>query len=176
MITQLDHLQNEKCCSEQDDGDRPAPADLEKYLQERIVSEQLSVKEFHFTGRKILVAEDMAINREIAEEILKQTGAFTEFAEDGEICLKKIEAKPAGYYDLILMDIMMPNMDGMEAARRIRMLPDRAKAGIPIIAMTSNVSEKERNAALDAGMNAFTEKPIFVDRLFETIKEYLPKE
>ena len=164
--------------SEQDTGsdDYPiAPEDLEKYLQKRIAAGQIPAQSFDFSGKRILVVEDMAINREIAGEILKQTGAVTEFAENGRICLEKLEACSPGYYDMILMDISMPEMDGLEATRRIRQLPDREKAGIPIIAMTTNVSEKDRNAALAAGMNAFAEKPIFVDRLFETIRQYLPE-
>ena len=123
-----------------------------------------------------MVADDIEINREIAAEILKQTGAAAEFAEDGQICLDKVESAPAGYYDLILMDVMMPNMDGLQATRRIRQLPDPVKAGIPIIAMTTSVSEKDRIAALAAGMDAFEEKPIFIDKLFETIGRFLHPE
>ena len=80
---------------------------------------------------------------------------------------------PAGRYDLILMDLSMPHMDGMEATRQIRALEDREKAAIPIIAMTANVYEKDRKAALKAGMNAFTEKPIFTEKLFAAIAAHL---
>ena len=79
---------------------------------------------------------------------------------------------PAGYYDLILMDIKMPHMDGLEATRKIRELKD-SRSAIPIIAMTSNVSEQDRKTAFAAGMSAFTEKPIFVDKLFATLSRYL---
>ena len=148
---------------------------LEKYLEERLSKNKKASPDYDFSGKRVLVAEDMAVNREIAAEILKQTGAETEFAENGRICLDKIEAAPAGYYDLILMDLMMPEMDGLEATRRIRKLSDQIKASIPIIAMTTNVDEKDRNAAFDAGMNAFTEKPIFLEKLFEAMNRHLEK-
>ncbi len=155
---------------------RQSPTEeAENYIQTRIDSGQEKPQTADFTGKRILVAEDMEVNREIAGEILKQTGAITEFAENGRICLRKIEKRPAGYYDLILMDLEMPEMDGLETTRRIRSLPSRKKAEIPIVALTSNVSEIDRKAALEAGMNAFTEKPVLVDRLFETIRQYMIK-
>ena len=89
---------------------------------------------------------------------------------------EKVKANPADYYDLILMDISMPNMDGIEAARMIRTFEDRTKASVPIIAVSANVQEKDRNAALEAGMDGFTEKPIFVDKLFEAMKQYLSED
>lgn len=146
---------------------------LEEYLNERRQNNQDYYRSYNFSGKRVLVAEDMELNREIAGEILKQTGAAIEFADDGQICLDKVIAAPAGYYDLILMDVMMPNMDGIEATRQIRQLEDKAKASIPIIAVSANIYEKDRNAALEAGMDAFTEKPIFIDKLFETMKQHL---
>ena len=164
MMSMFDRILNEKCCSGSRDGCcegySVSPENIEKYLQERITSGQVQAQSFSFTGKRILVADDIEINREIAAEILKQTGAAAEFAEDG----------------LILMDVMMPNMDGLQATRRIRQLPDPVKAGIPIIAMTTSVSEKDRIAALAAGMDAFEEKPIFIDKLFETIGRFLHPE
>ena len=115
----------------------------------------------------------MEINREIAREMLRQTGAAIEFAVDGVDCLEKVTKAPADYYDMILMDISMPNMDGIEATRRIRQLTDRKKAVIPIIAVSANVNETDRNNALEAGMDAFTEKPIYIDKLFEAMKQHL---
>ena len=180
MMSMFDRILNEKCCSGSRDGCcegySVSPENIEKYLQERITSGQVQAQSFSFTSKRILVADDIEINREIAAEILKQTGAAAEFAEDGQICLEKVESAPAGYYDLILMDVMMPNMDGLQATRRIRQLPDPVKAGIPIIAMTTSVSEKDRIAALAAGMDAFEEKPIFIDKLFETIGRFLHPE
>lgn len=177
MMTLLDRILTEKSCQGDcvDFGreDSSTSDELEKALQERLSSGQMQVPAVNFTGRRILIAEDMEINREIAAEVLKQTGAETEFAEDGQKCLDMVEAAQAGYYDMILMDIMMPNMNGLEATRRIRQLSDQEKAQIPIVAMTTNVSEKDRSSALAAGMNAFVEKPIFVDRLFDTMRRFL---
>ena len=155
-------------------ADFPANAsELGEFLKKDL-SLRSGLKRFYdFSGKRVLVAEDMELNREIAGEVLKQTKAKVEFAEDGEACLKMLEEKPAGYYDLILMDILMPKMDGLETTRRIRKLPDRTKAAIPIIAMTANVFEKDRNDAFAAGMDAFAEKPISTDKLFETMKKYL---
>ena len=163
MMKLLDQIQNKSA---------EKTLDLEKYLQDRLSAD---VTQPDFSGKRVLVAEDMSINREIAAEILKQTGAETEFAEDGDICLQMIEEAPADFYDLILMDIMMPNMDGIETTKRIRQLSDPEKAKIPVIAMTSNVSERDREAALAAGMDAFEEKPIFIDKLFETMRQFLYK-
>ena len=155
-------------------ADFPANAsELGEFLKKDL-SLRSGLKRFYdFSGKRVLVAEDMELNREIAGEVLKQTKAKVEFAEDGEACLKMLEEKPAGYYDLILMDILMPKMDGLETTKRIRKLPDRTKAAIPIIAMTANVFEKDRNDAFAAGMDAFAEKPISTDKLFETMKKYL---
>lgn len=179
LMSLLDRVRQESCChGPREEGVEnevyPLTSEaLEEYLEERLSESRDRSPAFDFSGKRVLVAEDMAINREIAAEILKQTGAVTEFAENGQICLEKIEAAPPGFYDLILMDLMMPEMDGLEAARRIRELPDRTKSSIPIIALTTNVDEEDRKAAFDAGMNAFTEKPIFIDRLFETLSQYL---
>ena len=155
-------------------ADFPANAsELGEFLKKDLPLRSELKRFYDFSGKRVLVAEDMELNREIAGEILKQTKARVEFAEDGEACLKMLEEKPAGYYDLILMDILMPKMDGLETTRRIRKLPDRTKAAIPIIAMTANVFEKDRNDAFAAGMDAFAEKPISTDKLFETMKKYL---
>ena len=149
---------------------------LEKHIQELSAFHQKYFDSYDFSGKRILVAEDMEINREIAREMLRQTGAVIEFAADGQDCVEKVKANPADYYDLILMDISMPNMDGIEAARMIRTFEDRTKASVPIIAVSANVQEKDRNAALEAGMDGFTEKPIFVDKLFEAMKQYLSED
>lgn len=147
--------------------------ELGEYLDEHNDTPKEASNAFTFTGKRFLVAEDIGLIREISVELLKQTGAEVEYAEDGRICLDKIESSPAGYYDLILMDIMMPNMDGLEATRRIRSLPDPVKASIPIIAVSANVHEKEKHEAMKAGMNAFTEKPIFIENLISTIKQFV---
>lgn len=147
--------------------------ELKRSLTEQRRSSQDRYRSYDFSDKRILIAEDVELNREIAGEIVKQTGATAEFAEDGQVCLDKVMSAPEGYYDLILMDIMMPNMDGLESARRIRQLPDKKKAAIPIIAVSANVHERDRNAAFDAGMDAFTEKPILIDKLLEEMKKHL---
>lgn len=120
---------------------------------------------YDFSGKRILLAEDMEVNREITFEMLKSTGVEVEFAEDGAICVDMVSRAENGYYDLILMDIEMPNMDGVEATRRIRALADKRKASIPIIAMTANVYKRDRMMAFEAGMNCFTEKPVDIEKL-----------
>ena len=131
---------------------------------------------YDFKGCRILIAEDIKVNQEIAREILKTTNAELEFAENGQICVDMVKEKPGGYYDLILMDIMMPQLNGIEAARQIRSLPDKERASVPIIAMTANAEEQDRVAAFDAGMNAFVEKPFNADILLQQMKEFIARE
>ncbi|MBR0400702.1 MAG: response regulator [Mogibacterium sp.] len=144
----------------------PAAADEARTAANEVVR-------YDFSGNRILVVDDMAVNREILAAILRQTGAEIEFAEGGQECVDLVARRDAGCFDLILMDLLMPGMDGIEAAKRIRGMADREKALIPMIAVTSNVRNSEREAAYEAGMNAFTEKPILIDKLFATIKQFL---
>ena len=118
-----------------------------------------------FSGRRILVVDDIEVNREIAAELLGKTGAMVEFAEEGRQCVEMVSSVPPGYYDLILMDINMPVMDGLEATKRLRQMG----FALPIIAMTANVGDRNRRAAFDAGMDAFMEKPVRVEELFSEI-------
>ena len=146
---------------------------LEKMLQNldnKSIAKNLS---YDFKGKKILIAEDIKVNQEIAKELLKPTGAELEFADNGRDCLELVEKNPAGYYDLVLMDIIMPFMNGIEATRKIRSLSDKRKADVPIIAMTANVEERDRIAAFEAGMNAFAEKPVMIDKLLSLMAEFL---
>ena len=124
-------------------------------------------------GRKILLAEDNDLNAEIAEVILERAGLKTERAEDGIQCVKRVMEMPAGTYDMILMDIQMPQMDGYKATRVIRRLPDKDKACIPIIAMTANAFEEDKRKAIAAGMNGHIAKPIQIDKLLSTLKTML---
>ena len=121
--------------------------------------------------RKILLAEDNDLNAEIAEAILERDGLKTERVEDGIQCVNKIEKMPAGTYDMILMDIQMPKMNGYKATQVIRRLPDKDKACIPIVAMTANAFEEDKRDAFAAGMNGHIVKPIQVDKLLSTLAE-----
>ena len=124
-------------------------------------------------GRRILLAEDNELNAEIAIELLGEKGLLIERAADGEECCTMLAQAPEGYYDLILMDIQMPRMNGYEAAAKIRGMADVKKAGIPIIAMTANAFAEDRQAALDAGMNAHVAKPIDMAVLLPTLLRWL---
>ena len=126
-----------------------------------------------YTGRKILLVEDNEMNREIATEILEEYGFVIDTAEDGTIAVEKMEKAQPGQYDLILMDIQMPLMDGYEATRRIRAMPDAAIAGIPIVAMTANAFEEDRQLAFAAGMNEHIAKPIDIPKLMKTLADIL---
>ena len=124
-------------------------------------------------GKKLLLVEDNALNRELAQEILKEAGFAVDTAEDGEIAVQKMRQAAPGQYDLILMDIQMPKMDGYEATRQIRALPDAAKAGIPIFAMTANAFEEDRQNALEAGMDGHIAKPLDIPHLLHVLAEVL---
>ncbi len=126
-----------------------------------------------FDGKRILLAEDNELNQEIAATILEEKGFEVDVAEDGTIAVEKVNAAPAGWYDLILMDVQMPCMDGYEATRQIRSLQDSAKASIPIYAMTANAFEEDRQKALDAGLNGHIAKPIDIAKLMQVLKEAL---
>ena len=126
-------------------------------------------------GKKLLLVEDNELNREIALEILKEAGFVVDTAEDGAVAVRKMEQAAPGQYDLILMDIQMPNLDGYEAARQIRALPDAEKASIPIFAMTANAFEEDRQNALAAGMNGHIAKPLDVPHLLRVLADALKK-
>ena len=126
-------------------------------------------------GKKLLLVEDNELNREIALEILKEAGFVVDTAEDGAVAVRKIKQAAPGQYDLILMDIQMPNLDGYEATRQIRALPDAEKASIPIFAMTANAFEEDRQNALAAGMNGHIAKPLDVPHLLRVLADALKK-
>ena len=126
-----------------------------------------------FCGRHVLLVEDNELNREIAVEILHEYGFLVDTAENGAIAVDKVRSSPAGRYDLVLMDIQMPVMDGYTATRRIRTLNDPARAAVPIVAMTANVFEEERKRAFDCGMNAFLSKPLVIDALIAALQDIL---
>ena len=126
-----------------------------------------------FRGRHVLLVEDNELNREIAVEILHEYGFLVDTAENGAIAVDKVRSSPADRYDLVLMDIQMPVMDGYTATQRIRALNDPARAAVPIVAMTANVFEEERKRAFDCGMNAFLSKPLVIDALIATLRDIL---
>ncbi len=126
-----------------------------------------------FSGKRILLAEDNDLNAEIATEVLSEMGFQVEWAQDGDICVAMMERAGKGYYDLILMDIQMPNMNGYQAAEAIRKMEDPSKAGIPIVAMTANAFRQDKENAFAAGMNAHLAKPIDVSKLRETLADIL---
>ena len=130
-------------------------------------------KEISFIGKKVLLVEDNELNQEIAESILTQEGFAVEIASDGTEAVEKMEQATLGQYDIILMDVQMPKMNGYEATKHIRELTDRQKANIPIIAMTANAFEEDKKAALDAGMDGHIAKPIEVNKLKATLRQIL---
>ena len=153
-------------------------------LKHKIADESYYVKkhaENHGTGSeileggKILLAEDNDLNAEIAEAILERAGLNIERVEDGIQCVNRITEMPAGTYDMILMDIQMPNMNGYKATQAIRYLPDKDKACIPIIAMTANAFEEDKQDAIAAGMNGHIAKPIQVEKLLSILTEIVRK-
>ena len=151
-------------------------------LKHRIADESYYVKKHDegsgtaskiLEGRNILLAEDNNLNAEIAEAILERAGLKTERVEDGIQCVNKITKMPVGTYDMILMDIQMPRMDGYKATQAIRHLTDKDKACIPIVAMTANAFEEDKRDAVAAGMNGHIAKPIQIDKLLSMLAEVL---
>ncbi|MGN1250227.1 MAG: response regulator, partial [Candidatus Spyradocola sp.] len=126
-----------------------------------------------FAGRRLLLAEDNELNREIALEILGEYGFTIDAVENGAEAVKRIENAQPGHYDLVLMDIQMPIMDGYEATRRIRRLTNPALASVPILAMTANAFDEDRRAAADCGMNGFLSKPINVEEVIRALQNVL---
>ena len=141
--------------------------------QEDAAASDDEISENRFAGKRILLAEDNDINAEIASEILTDVGFSVERAEDGRICVDLVEEKPAHYYDLILMDIQMPNMNGYEASRAIRSLNEPGKSDLPIFALTANTSPEDKQNAVGAGMNRHLGKPIDVSNMLKILADAL---
>ena len=136
-------------------------------------NQQAQAEQPDFKGKRLLVVEDNKLNREITVTILEQTGIITEQAEDGSVAVKMVQDAAPGYYDLILMDIQMPIMDGYEATRQIRALPDKRLAQLPIIAVSANAFEEDKKASLAAGMDGHIAKPINVPDLFALMQKLI---
>ena len=128
---------------------------------------------YDFAGKRILLAEDNEMNQMIAVTILEEAGFKIEIAGDGIDAVRMMTDAPAGYYDVIMMDVQMPKMNGYEAARQIRALDDPDKAGIPIIAVTANAFEEDRKTAMEAGMNGHLAKPYDIPAIMETLARLL---
>ena len=129
-----------------------------------------------FAGRRLLLVEDNALNQEIAMEILGEYGFIIDVAENGKVAVEKVASAPVGTYDLVLMDIQMPIMDGFTATRQIRALPDPRKAGIHILAMTANAFDEDRKAAAQCGMDGFLSKPINIEEVVQTLQRFLDQQ
>lgn len=126
-----------------------------------------------FEGKKILLVEDNELNQEITVEILQEAGFVVDVADDGTVAVEKMQHAKPGQFDLILMDIQMPILNGYEATKQIRAFDDPDLAGIPILAMTANAFEEDRQEALEAGMNGHVAKPVDVPKLLELLREIL---
>ena len=135
--------------------------------------ELLPEKNADFKDRHILLVEDNELNREIAQEILREYGFRVDTAENGAVAVEKVRTAAPGSYDLVLMDVQMPVMDGYTATRQIRALEDPALAGIPILAMTANAFDEDRRTAMESGMNGFLSKPIVIGDLVQELHKIL---
>ena len=144
-------------------GQKPADA----------VQRLLPEKNADFKGKHILLVEDNELNREIAQEILREYGFRVDTAENGAVAVEKVRTAAPGSYDLVLMDVQMPVMDGYTATRQIRALEDPALAGIPILAMTANAFDEDRRNAMESGMNGFLSKPIVIGDLVQELHKIL---
>ena len=143
------------------------PVSLENQVREKEKQNIPDITE-KLEGKRILLAEDNELNAEIAETVLEETGIKVKHVEDGIQCIEELKKMPEKYYDVILMDVQMPNMDGYTAAQRIRDLDD-SRAEIPIIAMTANAYDEDRRKAQEAGMDGFLAKPLDVDEMMRLL-------
>ena len=130
-------------------------------------------REWIYNGKRILLVEDNELNQEIAQTILEDAGFMVETANDGVEAVKKMEQAVPGQYDLILIDIQMPVMNGYEAAKQIRSLKNRETASVPIVAMTANAFEEDREKSYEAGMNGYLAKPVSAEALINTIDKIM---
>lgn len=149
---------------------------LKPYVEAEFDTGKVMDGQINFSGRRILLAEDNELNWEIAEELLKELGLELDWAENGKLCVEKFSQSPVGFYDAILMDLRMPEMNGYEASDRIRAM-DRPDADIPIIAMTADAFTSDIQRCLEHGMNAHLAKPIDIKKVSRLLQKYLcPRE
>ena len=147
---------------------------VESGVRQRI-SESKPLERRLYAGKRVLLAEDNELNREIAVELISSTGAAVESAKDGNIALDMMTSSPEGYYDLIFMDMQMPVMDGCTAAKAIRELPRKDVKRMPIIAMTANAFADDRQKTKEAGMNEHLAKPVDMEQLHQVLHKWLSK-
>lgn len=138
----------------------------------RVKKEETTAAPYRFEGKKVLLVEDNLLNREIAQAILQDAGFTVDTADDGDVAVERLQDSKQGEFDLVLMNIQMPKMDGYAATRQIRTLPSDV-ANVPIVAMTANAFEEDKQKAIRAGMNAHIAKPIEAGRLMETLSHIL---
>ena len=149
--------------------DLPCKISDSKHIEKDGASESMP----DFTGKRVLLAEDNQMNQILAENILTSVGFEVDIASDGTEAVEKMKSQPAGYFDIILMDIQMPQMDGYEATKIIRALDDEKKASIPIVAVTANAFEEDRQNSMDVGMNGHLAKPYDIPVIMKTLSELL---
>lgn len=144
---------------------------LTRPVQKEETKSESTEKSFDYSGKRVLLVEDNELNREIALAILGETGMQIDCAEDGIEAVNRINDAPENTYDLVLMDIQMPRMDGYTATREIRTLSNNRKANIPIVAMTANAFEEDRKKAFECGMNGHIVKPIDMKEIVKTLNQ-----
>ena len=144
-----------------------------KLVQSKKNDESNAVVNSGFAGKKILLVEDNILNREIAMEILQDNGFIVTAVEDGDIAVKMLSKAETRPFDVVLMDVRMPVMDGYEATKRIRALKNKDVAEIPIIAMTANAFDEDRRASFEVGMNEHIAKPVSIEKLKDVLTMFL---
>ncbi len=147
--------------------------EVARIRRQREIDREKSASRSDFTGKRALLVDDVVVNRQIAKKLLEKSGFTVEEADNGQKAVGMVEAVAAGYYDVVLMDIQMPVMDGYEATGAIRELPDERKASVPIIAMTANAFSEDIRKATEAGMNGHIAKPIDVKLMLELLSGIL---
>ena len=143
------------------------------YMEQEKAEDKTDEPELNFEGKRLLLVEDNELNQEIAQTILESVGFEIDTADDGSVAVERMKEMPAGTYDLILMDVQMPIMNGYQATRAIRALDDPVKAATPIVAMTANAFDEDRKEAIDSGMNGYVAKPIDIGKLMQTLENML---
>ncbi len=175
IIEKICHLMNGECSIESELGKGAeitvsVPLKISDKTPEDV---QVAVADVDFTGKRVLLVEDNDFNREIARYILESVGITVDEAENGSVCVDKLLKSEAGDYDLVLMDIQMPVMDGYTATKEIRNITDKRVADIPIIAMTANAFKEDVDKCLEVGMNAHISKPLDLDKLFAELRKIM---